>query len=388
MKVLILGKDPSIFFDSSEKYIGDSKSRHIFYTQRLRERFPHSEVKILTYTPRKDCSTKISPTEGLDIYGTNSLSRAFFLFDLVRTLPRVLSNGWRPDVITVQTPWEEGLLGLILSKLMLARFVPQLHFNLLSDDWCSESILNIFRRRIGIFVLKHATKVRVVSEELKVVLTKLNILNPDNILIAPVGVDFKESKGNKAKLKVTIDENLRDKKVILFVGRFCDQKNLELWVNLAKKVSDMRSDVMFLMAGNGDRLRKVQSMVDEYGISDKFVFLGNVSHTNLPSVYRASDIFLLTSHYEGFGRVVLEAMISGIPVVSTRSVGPEDMILDGKTGFLFGKTEVAAISTCLLRLLDDEALSRNIGSAAKESVSIKFSRQNLADRMIDTWIKS
>lgn len=388
MKVLMLSKDPAIFFESSDRYIGDSKSRHIFYTQRLRERIPDSEIKIITYTPRKDRSIKLRPTEGLTVYGTHSISRALFLIDVLRLIPKVLSNGWRPDIITVQTPWEEGLLGLVLSRLMRTRFVPQLHFNLLSEDWCAESPFNAFRRTIGFFVLSHSTRVRVVSEELKSRLVKLKILSSDNITVAPVGVNFLASTEDKNKLKEGASANLKDKKVILFVGRFCDQKNLELWVDLAKKISEVRSDVMFLMAGDGERWNQINFLVRELGISDRFVFLGNVLHADLPSIYGMADIFLLTSHYEGFGRVVLEAMLSGLPVVSTRCVGPEDLIEDGKTGFLFDKNERSAMLERILNLLDNEISSSDIGILAKESVSTKFSRESLADRVIDTWVKN
>lgn len=388
MKVLMLSKDPSIFFETSDRYIGDSKSRHIFYTQRLRKRIPDSEIKIITYTPRRDQSIKLCPTEGLTIYGTHSISRAFFLIDVLRLIPKVFSDGWRPDIITVQTPWEEGLLGLLLSWLLRTRFVPQLHFNILSEDWCKESPLNAFRRKIGFFVLSRSTRVRVVSEELKSRLVKLNILSSENITVAPVGVNFQASLENKNKLKQSFSTNLKDKKVILFVGRFCDQKNLVLWVNLAKKISEARPDVMFLMAGDGERWNQINTLVRELGMADRFIFFGNVLHADLPAIYGMADIFLLTSHYEGFGRVVLEAMLSGLPVVSTRCVGPEDLIDDGKTGFLFDKNDISAMLNRILNLLDDEISSNKIGILAKESALINFSRESLADRVIDTWIKN
>ncbi len=387
MKVLMLSKDPAIFFESSEKYIGDSRSRHILYSECLRERFPDSEIKIITYTPRKDHSIKSFPADGLVIYGTNSIHRAFFLMDVLRLLPRVLSSGWRPDVITVQTPWEEGLLGLLLSRILCTKFVPQLHFNLLSEDWCAENPLNLFRRKIAFFVLKHSTRVRVVSQELKNRLIKLQLLDSDDIIVAPVGVSFRVTGENKNDLKVRIASNLKNKKIILFVGRFCDQKNLELWVGLAKKILVIRQDVMFVMAGDGEKTGQIKSLVRDFGISNRFIFLGNVLHAELPSIYGAADIFLLTSHYEGFGRVILEAMLSGLPVVSTRCVGPEDLIQDKKTGFLFDKNEKAEMVECLLSLLGDDVTSKKIGAMANKAVSIQFSRRSLADRVIDSWVK-
>jgi glycosyltransferase involved in cell wall biosynthesis len=387
MKVLMLSKDPAIFFESSEKYIGDSRSRHIFYLQCLEERFPDSEIKIITYTPRKDKSVESSPADGLVIYGTNSIHRAFFLMDVLRLFSKALAKSWRPDVITVQTPWEEGLLGLLLSRILCAKFVPQLHFNLLSEDWCAENPINIFRRKIAFFVLKHSTRVRVVSEELKNRLIELRVVGSEKIIVAPVGVNFRATYENKNDLKGRLASNIKNKKIILFVGRFCDQKNLELWVELAKKISEVRQDVMFVMAGYGEKTAQIKSLVSNFGISNRFIFLGNVLHADLPAIYGAADIFLLTSHYEGFGRVVLEAMLSRLPVVSTRCVGPEDLIEDRKTGYLFNKNEKAKILECLLNLLNDEITSKKIGMMAQEAVSTKFSRRNLADRVIDSWVK-
>ena len=70
--------------------------------------------------------------------------------------------------------------------------------------------------------------------------------------------------------------------------------------------------------------------------------LGAVAYSDLPTVYARANVLLLTSAYEGMGRVVVEAMLAGVPVVSTPTLGPSELIDDGATGRIVNSREPAA----------------------------------------------
>ena len=98
-------------------------------------------------------------------------------------------------------------------------------------------------------------------------------------------------------------------------------------------------------------------------------------------------MFLLSSHYEGFGRVVLESMLKpgGVPVVGTACTGPEDLIDDGKDGYLLPVGDHDGLLDRTLRLLRSPELARQFGSLGREKALRKWSMQVLINDLISLW---
>ena len=92
------------------------------------------------------------------------------------------------------------------------------------------------------------------------------------------------------------------------------------------------ADVRFVIAGDGPDLRRVKRVVSKLNLVSKFIFLGHVNHTRLAEIYRAADVFLLTSTSESFGRVLIEAATAEVPAVATRCAGPVDIIKKWRNG--------------------------------------------------------
>lgn len=388
MKILILGKDHSLLPSEKENHIGDSLERHILYAEKLRQKKPNSEIKIITYS-KKNQPRCLRPHEGLEIFGTSSKHRSLYTLDLTIILIRLFLTKWRPDLITVQTPWEEGLIGLVFSKIFCIKFLPQLHFDLFSKDWQKESPFNFFRKRIALIAFKYADKIRVVSEPLKKKLTEKINVSPQKITVAPVAVNFSPSKEKKEDCQKKIFGQFLisyNSQIVLFVGRLVPAKNLSLFVEVAKQINIVLPHVIFAIAGSGPEEKTIRSKISRLKLEHNFIFLGSIPHSMTPTLYAASDIFLLTSHYEGFGRVVLEAMLSGIPVVSTKCTGPEELIDHEKTGFLFPKNDPTALANATINLLKSPDEKQKIGTAAREKVKIAYSPEFLANKIIDTWI--
>lgn len=386
LRILILGKDPSLFHSFSERHIGDARNRHIFYSQRLQARYAGSEIRLLTYTPRRSDSHYQNPCPGLRLYGTQSLHRATYLVSLVRKLPTVLAEGWRPDIVTVQTPWEEGVLGYILARCLGARFIPQLHFDLFSTAWAAEHWLNPLRRLIARRILRNADRVRVVSKQLRRKVGAECAIPLGRIDVVPVGVNFVPAMGKKSSYKVRLSTLLVDRKIVLFVGRLCEAKNLKLWVDVARRVADRIPIAHFVVVGDGPHGLPMRESVIASGLKERFLFLGRRSHEELPAIYAAADVFLLTSHYEGFGRVVLEAMLAAVPVVSTACVGPEDLIENGRTGYLVTCGDTLGLADAVSSVLVDDAKAAALGAAGRKRAVKEFNLETLADRLIDLWV--
>lgn len=384
MNVLIIGKDPALFRREGAAEMGDARRRHIYYSQQLRARFPGAEMRIVSYTPRTCDVTVDEPAPGLRLYGTASRHRALFMLDLPRTLEAVLADGWRPDVVTVQEPWEEGIVGMRVARRLHARFIPQLHLDMFSRDWLREHWLNPLRQRLAYHVFSRADRIRVVSEPLRQQLSQKCRIALEKIRVAPVGVNFNPILGaDKAQLKARLSP-LPGGPVVLFVGRLYAPKNLDLWVDVAARVSKRIPDASFCIVGKGPDEAQLRRRVSEAGLDGRFSFCGSKRHDELPPIYAAADVFLLTSHYEGFGRVVLEAMLSGVPVVSTACTGPEDLI-DASTGCLLAKGDAEGLAAAVCDLLGNPDKAQAMGAAGRRRVMSDFSLETLARRMIDVW---
>ena len=384
MNVLIISKDPTIL-ESSRNTFGDTRDRHIKYAEELKRRSPHSEIRIITYSKYYDNHKVDQVCDGLLVFPTKSRIRALFIIDMIVLFFKVTKN-WKPDLITVQTPYEEGFAGLLLARLCKAKFLPQLHFDILSKNWLQEHPLNIWRKFVSLWVMKKADAVRVVSDKLAVSLNKKTAIPRDKIFTLPVCVNFVPViTQDKNRYKRSIDSKLENQKVVLFVGRFYAPKNLERWVGIAEKLLRKGVNANFVMAGGGVDFENVKKIVKDKNLDSHFTLMGNVGHQVLPEVYAAADVFLLTSHYEGFGRVVVESYLAKVPVVSTMSTGPEDIIVDGKTGYLFDHGDDKIVDG-LEKLLTDDVLRIEMGEKGYAHVNKSYSLKVLVSKLVDSWI--
>ena len=384
VRVLMLSKDPTLL--SVENGSGDGLARHVDYAHLLAAKRPGSSIRIVTFSLKNATAPYTEPT--LQIFGTNSIYRAMFVPDVVKILPRVFSDGWRPTVITTQEPYEEGQLGFWLSRYFEARFVPQLHFDLTSEHWSEESRLNPIRRTIGIRTLRRSDAIRVVSEEQKLKLVQKIGIPAHRLRVVPVSVSFEPTKLDRDTCKANLSPRLIGRKVVLFVGRLVAQKNMALWIDVAKAVFARDPDTRFLIAGDGPQAAEIESRSRACGLDEAFVFLGCVPYKQLPEVYAAAELFLLTSHYEGFGRVLVEAQLAGLPVVATEVTGPGDIVTDGETGYLCPLGDERALSDAVLSLLADDEKRTRFGTKGMRDARIRFDRKRLAEALVDLWLSA
>lgn len=140
------------------------------------------------------------------------------------------------------------------------------------------------------------------------------------------GIDtvlFHPQKRNEQLVKTYHDQG---EKVILFASRLVWEKNLQLLIDIYKKIKEQNHPYRLVIAGDGVARKKCEQEMPEA------VFLGMLDHDLLASWYASADLFLFTSDTETYGNVVVEAMASGVPVVVADAGGPSDIVSQGKTG--------------------------------------------------------
>lgn len=179
----------------------------------------------------------------------------------------------------------------------------------------------------------------------------------------------------------------RNDSYILSVGRFADpRKNVSLLFKAyAKLQEEVRDPPRLVLAGRTSPPREAWETARTLGIFDQVTFHEDVEHEKLAKLYRHATVFALSSDEEGLGLVLLEAMASGVPVVSTDCGGPSTIVVDARTGFLTPVGDVEALTSRLEWLLRHPSERSKMGSEARRRVMEHFSDRAAASRFLDVY---
>jgi glycosyltransferase involved in cell wall biosynthesis len=165
--------------------------------------------------------------------------------------------------------------------------------------------------------------------------------------------------------------------LVLAIGRLIEQKDHATLLEAFARVRRTRPDARLAILGWGPLEAQTKELVRRLGLDDATLVLGRVE----PRDWLArADVFAHTSQWEGFGIVLLEAMLARLPVVATRVSAIPEIVVDGETGLLTPAGDDAAVADSLGRLLDDVALRRRLGEAGLNRAHAEFSVQCMVEQ--------
>ncbi|WP_454796805.1 glycosyltransferase [Novosphingobium lindaniclasticum] len=173
---------------------------------------------------------------------------------------------------------------------------------------------------------------------------------------------------------------------ILSVGAISDQKNYPLLIETARILRDRATPAcpapLLRVAGGGEGLETLRAQVRELGLEDVVQFLGE--RRDVPELLARSDLFLNTSHYEGFSVAILEAMAMGLPVVATDVSGNRGLVRPAQNGLLCPVDRPQALAAGIMRLMQDTSLYRQF-SAGALTTSREYTIENAASRHLELY---
>jgi len=305
--------------------------------------------------------------------------------------------GLRVHVLS-RAKWPPAYVPALLALVHRGRF-QVLHFHLQGSNWLAKPLAalagggiriahdhtsgDLKFRGVGSLVpdaVSHlfSSRVLAVSEGVRDFLMRWEAVPRDRITVIPNGVNVAEFRPATVTEKIAARQRWgipEDALVAGGMGRLAYEKNFALLPELARR----HPGVHFVVAGSGPEKDALAAQAARLGVGDRMRFLGAVSER--AEFYRALDVFLLPSLYEGLPMAVLEAMASGLPVLSSRLEGIAAALSDEKEGLLAPAGDLAAFAGQLARLTDSPALRAQLGAAARIRVENSYSAADTASRI-------
>jgi len=350
MNILMLSKDPKIFELESE-----ARSRMREYAEVL----GRLEIIVPVAGNCKEYSSGglfLHPVEG------------GFLISRLKIYKKALElcrlNKF--DVITVQGPDDIGLIGYFIAKKFKIPLQIQAHTDIMSPFYRRASWKEFIGYKLAKFLIPRADCIRVVSKRIKDSLNSKFKIQNSKITVLPIYTDV--SKFLEARVDPAIESRFGNHSFkMISVGRFVNkEKNFSRLIKIMAELVKSIPDVLLVLVGDGPDKINYESRIKNYGLQKNVLI--EPWRNNLPAFYKSFDLFLLASNYEGWGRVVIETMASGLPVIMTDVGLAGEVVINNKNGLIVPVGNKKAFLEAIVALYKEPAERKRLAENGQETV--------------------
>lgn len=162
-----------------------------------------------------------------------------------------------------------------------------------------------------------------------------------------------------------------DERILMTAGRLHRQKGYDVLLQALSVVRKSFSGVKLLILGEGEEEKSLKKLAHSLELNERVLFLG--LRSDVDRLLQCSELFVLSSRWEGFPNVLLEAMAAGKPVVATAVGGVQELVVDQVTGMLVPPQDEAALAGAITLLLSDKKRALAMGTAGRERALHRFS---------------
>lgn len=356
MHVLSLSLDPQVL--NTESVVA---SRSIRYGEMLESYsiiVPSSERKTVVLSPH---------TTAYGTGGRSKMMQAWHMFFLARLLVKEQKH----EVVTSQDTYFLGLLGVLLAGLY--------HIGLEVQVLGIEK-LSLVRKMLSKFVLNRAGSIRVLSLRLKKRLIEEFGIKEDRMMLVPIYVDVSslgfstqdltsDAAASLQKEKEKFAQAYGDRFNIVSVNRLVPIKNISMQLQAIETLHTELPRVLLHIVGDGPLEDDLLKEIEERGIGKHVVLEGYKAGQELNPFFTESDCFVLTSDFEGYGMVVVEAATAGLPIVMTDVGCAGEVVVDKKSGIVIPPRDAMAFTDALRKIIEDENLRNTLKEGALRSIA-------------------
>lgn len=379
MKVLMVSTDRNVFDEKS------AVSERIKEYGQLVE-----ELHIVVMSDKAHSLVEKKLSSNMYLYPTSSSFKFMRPRDAARIGKRLVKEkGFvrGQSLVTTQDPFECGWAGLKVKKKWRIPLEVQLHTDPFSPEFSGR--LNSIRKRLAKKVLPQADHIRVVSEYLKKSITVNYKLSAANFSVLPIYID-KDKYGQNG---VTFDLHARFgwQFILLTVSRLSHEKNLPLALKVLSLLRQRYPSIGLVIVGSGPEEGVLRKLAKELGVEKNVAFEG--WKEDLISYYKTANAYIQTSRFEGYGMSLVEAGLSGLPVVTT-SVGVANDFENGKEAYICpfdfaqGKPQEQAgwFANAIADLIDNNSHRDNLKMNMKNFLDrTLLSKEDYMNRIKKNW---
>jgi len=251
---------------------------------------------------------------------------------------------------------------------------------MVSFNW----FLRIFEERM----LERSNKIIAVSDFTRRELLQYYEVKEDKIRVIHNGVDVNKFQPNSDKRSAKEELGFNpDDIIVLSVGRLYARKGLFTLIESMPAVTRKFPRAKFVISGKGqsNEMKKLVAHAQKLGVRDNLVFTGYYPDRKLPRLYQAADVFAFSTFYENLPFAVLEALSTGLPVVTTRVGGIPEMIEDGKNGFLVQPFNSRELSDRILCFLEHPGAASEMAFLAREIIEERFDWRLIVKKVLKVY---
>lgn len=317
---------------------------------------------LIIFSNRSHGLTTQVASEKLTLYPTNSRNKLFAMVDAFLIARKLTQQSSVSVTLTSQDPFETALIGLAVKFFYNVKLIIQEHGDFFgTPHWRSESVGNQIRYRIGRWTIKRADVVRVVSQRTA---AHVKALGAREVATLPVAIDatrFRLAEGSQKHRELFPSGSF----IYLSAARFVPQKNLQLLLKAFFKAHATAPHTRLLLVGNGSEEAALRALIATHQEGSELIKILPWS-ADLPELMCSVDAYALSSNYEGWGRVLIEAMAAKLPMVTTAVGCAEEVVVWGKHGLVVPIGDEDAFSKAMHTLATDVAQYQKIKTELTE----------------------
>lgn len=376
--VLTIGLDDTLFADESTAR-GDAAARQRRYAGRV------GRLDIVVFTRSGDRLARRELAANVAVYPTASQHPLFYMPDALRVSEQVRKERGPVDVVATQDPFLTGLAGYLLKRRWGVGLNVQLFSSFFDNpQWLAERPVNRLFNVLGKMIVRAANTVRVESPIEKHHLVTLGV-STERIWVVPLLYNFErfaQADGDPIRARYL---GAPYTEMVLFVGRLAPEKDIPTLLRAVPRLAENRPQARIVIVGGGQAEAALRQLAAELGLGDRVLFAGKAGYEELPAYFRACDVFVLSSIYEGIPTVLVEAAAAGKPIVSTQTRNVDDVVVHEQTGLIVPVRDPVALAEALAYILSDPAHAAQMGQAGRELVQARFSPEKVLADLVAMW---
>ena len=308
--------------------------------------------------------------------------KAYFLADKIIKKENI-------NCLSCDNPFLSGLIGVFLKKKFNLPLITHSMAEMIDNKYyIKERRINRAKNWLAKRILKQTDILRVSTEaEIKVFEGKG--YNKNKFHYAPFYGELDEFE------KIDRNEDFREKiqnnkydNIVLNVSRLAKQKDIPTMLKAAKIVIKTKPNTLFVLIGGGPLLAEVKKQAKAMGVAENIKITGPILYSDVKKYFKISDIFVITSIYEGTCMVLHEAAICKLPIVATAFAGARDFVADSENGFQAEIKDHKTIADKIIYLLDHREEAKKMGENGYERVKKMYNKDFVLKKYKELFIKA